>query len=492
MSNDKKMVGNESIKGIVKHGVLWSVIQNWGGRLITFITSIILARLLGPEQYGIIGIAFLILTFIPMIADFGFGVAIIQKKNLSDEDLNLPFYISLFLGFTLLITLFLFSNFIEHYLKAPGLTIYLYAIAGITVITIPASFQESLYVRNMLFRALAYRRLVIDFGAGIIAIILAFKGFGVWSLIIQAGISAVLGFIWLWLKPQWLPTFKISTKSFNGLLKVGIPVFLERVREFLSNKIVDFLIVTLLGLAAYGIFVVANRLYTILMQLLHGAIFNVLLTSISKIADDFVRLRSIYIKTIGFSSTVTSPFFVLLAAISPEVMDVLFGAKWVGIDKVSVPLMLLGAVHTIQYVNGAFLTSIAKSGLTLFVGIVKTFSTLLILYFFGDSNLVQLTWLFVISQLVVTPLSFYVVWSQIRFPIRDFLKLMLEATLGSSLAFSVVTYLRDEVSIFVSMSFFKGLILAIIFAIVHLVYILIVNPRRIDLIYEFVKDKKRK
>jgi O-antigen/teichoic acid export membrane protein len=492
MNNDKKITSNESIKGAVKHGVLWSVIQNWGGRLITFITSIILARLLGPEEYGIIGIAFLILTFIPMIADFGFGVAIIQKKNLSDEDLNLPFYISLFLGFCLLLILFLFSSFIEHSLKAPGLSVYLYAIAVITIITIPASFQEALYVRNALFRELAYRRLVIDFGAGIIAVILAFNGFGVWSLIIQAAISAAFGFIWLWTKPQWLPTFNISTKSFNGLLKVGMPVFLERIREFLSNKIIDFLIVTALGLAAYGIFVVANRLYTILMQLLHGAIFNVLLTSISKIADDLVRLRSIYIKTIGFSSTVTSPFFVLLAAISPEIMDVLFGKKWIGIDTVSVPLMLLGAVHTIQYVNGAFLTSIAKSGLTLFVGIVKTFSTVLILYFFGSNDLVQLTWLFVLSQLVVTPLSFYVVWSQIRFPIKDFLKLTLETTIGSALAYFTITYLRDVVSVFITTSFLKGLTLAFIFAIVHLVYILIVNPKRIDLIYEFVKDKKRK
>lgn len=492
MDNDKKKTSSVSIKSTVKNGVLWSVIQNWGGRLITFITSIILARLLGPEEYGIIGIAFLILTFIPMIADFGFGVAIIQKKQLSDEDLNLPFYISLFLGFSLLGILFLSTSFVEHSLKAPGLSTYLYAIAVITIITIPTSFQESLYVRNTLFRELAYRRLVIDFGAGIIAVVLAFKGFGVWSLIIQAAISATLGFIWLWSRPQWLPSFNVSTKSFNGLLKVGIPVFLERIREFLSNKIVDFLIVTLLGLAAYGIFVVANRLYTILMQLLHGAIFNVLLTSISKIADDVARLRSIYIKTIGFSSSVTSPFFVLLAAISPEIMDVLFGTKWVGIDKVSVPLMLLGAVHTIQYVNGAFLTSIAKSGLTLFVGVVKTFSTVLILYSFGNSNLVQLTWLFVLSQLVVTPLSFYVVWSQIRFPVKDFLKLTLETTIGSILAFFIVTYLRDEVSAFVSISFFKGLILAVVFAIVHLVYILIVNPQRIDLIYEFVKDKKRK
>ncbi|KQT37352.1 MULTISPECIES: lipopolysaccharide biosynthesis protein [unclassified Methylophilus] len=483
---------HESIKDAVKHGILWSVIQSWGGKLITFATSIILARLLGPEEYGIVGVAFLVLTFIPMIADFGFGVAIIQKKNLSDEDLNFPFYISLTLGIVLLFFLLFFASFIEDYLKAPGLSNYLYAIAGISLVTIPSCFQESLYVRNMLFRPLAYRRLFIDFGAGIIAVILAFKGFGVWSLIIQAAISSVFGFIWLWAKPQWLPTFAISTKSFNDLLKVGLPIFLERIREFFSTKLVDFLIVSLIGFAAYGIYVVASRLYTILMQLLHGAMFNALLTSLSKISHDLVRLRSIYIKTIAFCSTVTSPFFVLLAAISPEVMDVLFGTKWVGIDKVSVPLMLMGAIHTIQHVNGAFLTSIAKSGLTLLVGLTKTLSTVLILYFFGNADLVSLTWLFAISQLTVTPLSFYAVWSQIRFPIRDFLKLILESTVGSILAFFIVTYLRDEVSAFVSMSFLKGLILALVFAIVHLVYILIVNPKRIDLIYEFVKDKKRK
>lgn len=491
MSNQNQ-TSKESIKDAVKHGILWSVVQSWGGKLITFATSIILARLLGPEQYGIVGVAFLILTFIPMIADFGFGVAIIQKKNISDQDLNFPFYISLVLGIILLFILLFFSSYIEHYLKAPGLSNYLYAIAGISLVTIPSCFQESVYVRNMLFKPLAFRRLVVDLGAGIIAVILAFQGFGVWSLIIQAAISAVLGFIWLWAKPQWLPTIAISTNAFNSLLKVGLPIFLERIREFFSTKIVDFMIVSMLGLAAYGIYVVASRLYTILMQLLHGAMFNALLTSLSKISDDLARIRSIYIKTIGFCSTITSPFFVLLAAISPEVMDVLFGTKWVGIDKVSVPLMLMGAVHTIQHVNGAFLTSIAKSGLTLYVGLTKTLATVLVLYFFGTSDLVYLTWLFAISQLTVTPLSFYAVWSQIRFPVRDFLKLILESTVGNLIAFFIVTHLRDQVSAFVSMSFLKGLILAVIFAIVHVVYILIVNPKRIDLIYEFVKDKKRK
>jgi O-antigen/teichoic acid export membrane protein len=488
----QNLSGKDSVKAAVKHGTLWSVIQNWGGRLISFVTSIILARLLGPEEYGFVGVTFLILNLIPMIADFGFGIAIIQKKDVADKDLNPPFYISIFLGLALSFCLLIFSGFIEQYLKAPGLAKYLYAIAGIALITIPSCFQESLYVRNMLFRPLAYRRLVVDCGAGIIAVILAFNGFGVWSLIIQAAISALLGLIWLWAKPQWLPTFSISNHSFKGLFKVGFPVFLERVRDFFSTKLVDFLIVSLIGIAAYGIYVVASRLYTILMQLLHGAMFNALLTSLSKIADDLPRLRSIYIKTIGFCSTVTSPFFVLLAAISPEVMDVLFGNKWIGIDKVSLPLMLLGAVHTIQYVNGTFLTSIAKSGMALVIGIVKTISIVLILYCFGNSNLVQLTWLFVLSQLVATPLSFYILWREIRFPIQDCLRLLLETVLGSAIAFFAVTYLRDPVSTYITMSFFKGLILAIVYAIVHITFVLIVSPKRVALIYEFVKEKKKK
>lgn len=481
----------KSMKSAMKHGIFWSVIQNWGGRLISFFTAIFLARILGPEQYGIVGIVYLILAFIPMIADFGFSVAIIQKKDIEARDLNLPFYISIILGIVLAVCLISFSNQIEKIINTPGLAKYFFAIAGITLITIPSSFQESLYVRNMLFKTLAFRRVTIDFGAGIVAVFMAYNGFGVWSIVTQAFISAFLGLLWLWIKPQWVPnTFFSNYISFKSLIKVGFPVFLERLRDFLSTKLVDFLIVSLIGVLAYGMYVAASRLYATLMQLLHGAMFNAMLTTLSKISDDIPRLRLIYIKTIAFCSTVTSPLFVLLAAISPEVMDVLFGDKWNGVDKLSIPLMLLGAVHTIQYVSGAFLTSIAKSSLTFAIGLAKTFSIVIILYFFGSNNSVQLTWLFVISQLLVTPLSFYVVWSQIKFPLREFFTLIIESLLGSGLSFLIVTLMRDEIASLVTTSFFRGLILAIIFAIVHVLYILIVNPKRISLIYDFVKDKK--
>lgn len=468
------MIDNQrSIRMLAIRGVYWSVIQNWGGRLFTLCLFIVLARFLSPVDYGTASTAALVLMVTQMLAEFGFGDAIVQQSRLSPEDVNLPFYTSLFVSIIFALLIAAFSPRIEQYLSVQGLAHVLIALGAAMPLNTLSQFQEVHYRRDLDFRPLAMRTFVANIVGGLAAILAAVAGFGVWSIVIQSYLITLVSVLWLWHKPRWVPTLKFDLLSYIALIRFGSSTVGLRLVDFMSVRLVEIIIVGRYGLATYGLYTVGARLYQTLMQLFQSALYDVSLSVLSKIADDRERLAALYLRSVELFAHMSAPVFVLVAALAPEICGVLFGSKWAGVDVVARPLLLLGALQCVQFVNGPFLYARGRPHFVLVAGIAKATATAVGLAFVTTQSLSQFALVFVVGQLAATPITFGFLLRELDMRWSRVLRLLFAPYAVLFIAFTVVTRIRPGLVVLLPGQFSRGLTLGLVFSLIYLTYICI-------------------
>ncbi|MCP8881910.1 oligosaccharide flippase family protein [Devosia sp. XJ19-1] len=464
---------------LVRHGVFWSIVQSWGGKIATFLLSVFLARLLSPEEFGIASSALLILLLVPMFAELGFGDAIMQRRRLQAADLNLPFYVSISAILVLFAIVVLMSGQISAWLGVPGFSLYIVVISATMLITVPTVFQEAVYKRNMRFRFLAIRTFITHILGGLLAVACAANGFGVWSFVVQAYVVAAISFIWLWRKPQWIPGTSIDLPAFFQMFRFGSSILGQRLLDFIGNRFVDLMIISQLGLTVYGIYAVGSRFYVTMMQMVQGALYDVSLTVLSSIATDRSRIAEVYLKTVSSAATYISPVFILIASIAPEICSVLFGERWEGVNNVAAPLLLLGSVQCVQYMNGAFLSARGRPDITLLAVLAKSVSPLILLLLVPSENVSDMVTLFVIGQLIAAPVSFYLVFRELGLKFSRILRVLGPAIINGIVCFTLVSLARPYFDPLGLHDFWKGIFIGAIYTLIWLTCLAIMDRARL-------------
>jgi O-antigen/teichoic acid export membrane protein len=458
---------------LAMRGVFWSVLQNWGGRILTLLLFVILTRLLSPTDYGVAAAALLVTLLLATISEFGFGDAVIQRRELTPEDVNLPFYASIGASGALALAAFFAAPRIEIWLGAPGLAPVVQALAVSVPILTASAFQEMQYRRHLAFRTLAVRVLLSTIVAGVISIALALTGAGVWALVAQSVIASLVGATWLWSRPRWLPSKVLRPGSFVELAKFALPVVSLRVMDFAATRFVDVLLLWRYGIVSFAVYSVAARLYQIMLQLFQTVLNDVSLPLLSKIALDIDRIRAIYLQTVSLSAYLVSPIFVLIAALAPEVCLVLFGDEWVGVDKLAVPLILLGAVQCVQHLNGPYLSARGRPNKVLITATAKYLILLAGIWVLPSGSSQQLVIIFALLQLVVTPLSFAMVADELKVSWFQLLGILVPAAAACALAFGGVYLTRPFVHAVLPAPLFAGVALGVVFSIFYLSFVMV-------------------
>ena len=404
--------------------LFWSLAQNWGGRALSFVLFLVLARLLNPADFGLAALVAFILLLLSSVAEFGFGEALVQRRTLEPADVTLPFFCSLAASAILAVLIVFLATDIEHWLGVKGLAPLLTAASLALPIGTATLFQEALYKRQMDFRVLAVRTMVATAISGVVGIACAYAGFGALSLVIQVVVQSAISGLWLWSQPRWLPIRAYDTRSFRELSGYSVHVVSNRLLDFAIVRTIDMIILSLYGVAALGIYTVGARVYLILMQLLTQAVMDVALSALSRIAHERDRIAGAYLRSVSLGALVGSPIFVLLAAIAPELSLLLFGAKWSGSEAVMKPLMLVGAIQTVQFVNSAYFGALGKPNYVFGLNILKFCTVVPAMFLLPSRNIGELATIFAFAQLVVTPVTFALAlrllglsWSQFLRPI---------------------------------------------------------------------------
>ncbi|NTX29345.1 oligosaccharide flippase family protein [Burkholderia pyrrocinia] len=405
-ASDRASPGGERLGARTVRSLAWALVQAWGGKLVTLVTYLLVARWLGPADVGLAAAVTLSLSLVLMIAEGGLGDALVQRASLDDDDLEWPFACSIGMAVVLAAALFVLAGRVETWLGVPGLAPYLRVACAFVPIGSASAFQEGLYKRRLDFRTLAMRQLVSVSVAGAVAVALAIAGAGAWSLIAQAATFMTMSALWLWRRPVWRPRGRRNATTFWPIARFGGHVVASRLIDWCATRAVDLIVVALYGAAGLGIYAIGARLYQTALELLCRAATDVALAVLSRVAHDAGKMAATYLDVTGLAAMAAAPLFVLMAVLSHDVTIVLFGARWADSAAIMTPLMGLGAIQTVQFVNGAFLSARGRPNVTMWLTVVKLVLVLGAMACLPSHDVAGLAWLYVGAVLFITPLSF--------------------------------------------------------------------------------------
>lgn len=479
---------SDTLRSKVMSGMFWSVVQSWGVKGLNLLLYLVLARLLSPTEFGIAAAVALVLLLQQLVAEFGFGEALIQRETLSKQDVTLPFIVGVGSSVVLSLIVALSAHQIERLINVPDLAPYLIVASLFAPLATATAFQEALYKRDLDFKPLAIRQFVALIVSGVIGMSCAFSGMGAWSLIVQSVIYTVVSLIWLWRKPRWVPTRQCDWASFRLIGRFGASVFSTRLIDFGATRSIDFVIVSLHGAAALGLYTIGAKLYQTAMELLFRAFMDVSLSALSKLAYDRARLSATYRRVVSTSSLFGTPVFFAMAALSPEITHLLFGGKWVGSELIMAPLMLIGGMQCIQFANGPYLTAIGRPHLTLWLTLIKLVAVLPAIIFIPSRNVAALVDIYVLALLVVTPFSFALVAKELGIRLRDIVYWIAPGLISAGIAYGSVWIARGVVGEYSMHAAAQLFILGLLFSAVYLGLVMMIASASV---HETVKLMRR-
>ncbi|MCF4970487.1 MOP flippase family protein [Nostoc sp. CMAA1605] len=464
-------------------GVFWSAIESWGRQAISFGVFFLLARLLGPQTFGLVALASIFLNFLQVFVDQGFSQAIIQRKELEPEHLDTAFWTNLGMGTFLAIITISSADLIGNFFKEPAIIPIIRWLSVSFIFIALSSVQNAILQRQLAFKSLAKRTLIGVFIGGIVGVTMAFMGFGVWSLVAQQISSSLVQVLVLWRVCDWRPGWKFSQRHFHDLFSFGVNVLGMNIFNFLNRRSDDFLIGYFLGSVALGYYTVAYRLLLVVTELLTSVISKVSLPTFSRLQEEPERLRHALYEAIKLTSLITFPGFFGLVILAPEIVKVVFGEQWLASIPVMQVLNLVGILYAYFYFNGSVIMAVGKPAWKLALDGVQAVSNIIAFAIAVQWGIVAVAAAYVIRSYLMSPLTVWVVWKLVRINIFTYLRqgaAPLAATITMLGAIFTVKY-------FLSSLINSGAILAISTLVGTLVYVLSIFLMSPKLFWQVVK-----
>lgn len=360
MALDTSSPNNQQIARKSVHGVFWNYASFGLGKGLVFVTTAILARLLTPDDFGIVAFATLAVTYLSILKDFGLGPALIQRRQNVDEAANTVFTLNLLLGAGLTLAAMAVAPLVATFFREPFVTPVLRWLSLTFILNSLGSIHLVRLQRELEFR----RKLVPDLGRslfkGIVSIGLALAGFGVWSLVIGQLAGALAGVILSWVVFPWLPRLTINPKLARGLMRYGISVVGVDALTVTTDNLDYLLIGRLFGNAALGIYTLAFRLPELLvlnpLWVMAAAIFPAYAT----VQDKPETLRRGFLTTVRFVEILCVPLALGLVLAADPLVRVAFGEQWLAAIPIVRILALFVLARSIGFNAGDIYKAVGR------------------------------------------------------------------------------------------------------------------------------------
>ena len=387
-----------SLKQKTISGVIWSSLQRFGTMGISFISNIVLARLLTPDDYGCIGMLMIFIALSNTFIDGGFGSALIQKKRPTSEDYSTIFFWNIFLSLLLYGVLFLCAPLIANFYDIPLLSKVL-RVQGIVLIVNAFGIIQANQLRKQLkFKSIAQVSLTASIISVIVAIAMAYVGCGVWSLVAQQIVMPLATTVLYWVYSSWRPLWVFSKSSFKELFGFGSFILLSNLINTFCNNLTGLLIGKFFNSSSMGYFTQAKKLEEIFSTSLETVVLQVTYPVLVEVKDNYERLRNALQQFNTLLLYVIAPLMLLLNLLATPVITILLGEQWLPAVPFLEVLAFQGIAISLQGVNSNAITSIGRSKTIFKATIVKRVVQILLLifglYFGGIMGLLWGTTLF--------------------------------------------------------------------------------------------------
>ncbi len=368
------MSEKDSLKNKTIGGAAWKMCERSLAQIINFVVSIILARLLLPDAYGIVALIMVFITICDKLVSSGFATSLIQKKNADNLDFSTVFYFSIVVAGVLYVALFFLAPLIAMgYSKYESdLLILVTRVIGIRIIISAVnSVQHAFVSKTMQFRRLFFSTIAGAIVSAVVGIVMAYNGFGVWALVWQYLIASVIDTIVLWFTVKWRPQLKFSFERLKGLYKFGWKIFVASMIRTLYNDLRSLVIGIFYTPSDLAYYNKGNSFPQLVESNVVGTIDSVMFPAIAKKQSDAVMRLAILRRSIKVSSFVLMPLLVGLAATAKPVILLLLGPNWSGAIVFMQILSFSFILMPIEQENLQAIKAIGRSDVVLKQEIIK-------------------------------------------------------------------------------------------------------------------------
>lgn len=406
-----------SLRDRAIRGAGWSIVASGGNHFASLIVLMVLARLLGPEQFGLVGFASIFTAFLAVFLSYGFGEALIQRREVEPEHIDTAFWTVmasgcclalLGQGLALGIALLRHSAFVQSnpdlILNNADLDSVVHVLSLGFVIGSMRMLPVANLRRQMQFKTIAIRTLFASVFGGALGIGMAIRGYGVWSLVAHRLSADLIGTLLLWPASSWRPHFRYSPAHFKELFAFGRNILGIRFLTFANRWSDHLLIGVFLGDVALGYYTVASRAVIMMRQLLLQSVQRVALPTFSRLQGDPERIRrAIYMATQA-CSIVAFPAFLGIAALAPEIVAIA-GDHWLLAAPVARMLAVLGLMNAVNAVNSAVMQGLGRPHWVLWLRLMNVTGNVIAFALVVKWGIVAVATAFVVRGYLLAPVQ---------------------------------------------------------------------------------------
>lgn len=428
----------------VASGILWTTAQKWVTRLLGLGTLAILARLITPEDFGVVAAAMATLPFIYLMSD-AFSTYLVQAERIDQRLLSTGFWFSLVASLLLMLATMLAAPLVSALTGVSDLTPVLRLLSLSLLLSGLAAVPTAILRRRMAFRTLAKQGAAAAVIAQFAAVVLALSGFGAWALAWQQLVMQGVAMILAWKAARWLPKFELSASLVRSMAAFGSRVsaaeVLPAVREWSEMAI----IASSLGTTALGYLSVARRLIWVVTELTTSALKPMSVVVFSRIRETPDRLQVGYLRALSLSYTVVAPLLTVVVVTAPTLVPLLFGDQW----ETSIPLTQLisaAAILTLgATLDQGLVYGLGKPGTWLRYVMVQDLAAIGVTAIAVQQGLIAVAWGLLVVALVATVGRWFIVGRLVACPVRKISRPLCHTTattvLSGGLGFLVMTVL---------------------------------------------------
>lgn len=361
----------QSLRDKTIKGTIWSAADAFLGQGVTFLVGLVLARLLSPDEYGLIGICLIFNIVLNGIVDSGFSSALIRKKDCTQVDYNTMFFTNLGISIVLYGLLFVCSPFVAQFFERQELTSLIRATGLVLLFNALSITQVTILTKRIDFKTKTKASLISAIISGVVGIAMAFAGLGVWALVGQMLSKQLLYTLCLWVLNKWWPSLKFSVASFRYMWGFGWKLLVSGLLNNIWNQLYQVVVGKFYSPATLGQYTRSHEYANIFSSNLTTIIQRVSYPVLSEIQDDTQRMVEGYRKVIKMTMFVTAICMISLGAVAEPLIYCLIGPQWHEAGTFLPLICLSMSLYPLHAINLNMLQVLGRSDIFLFLEIIK-------------------------------------------------------------------------------------------------------------------------
>ncbi|MFT5049180.1 MAG: lipopolysaccharide exporter [Chlamydiales bacterium] len=362
-------------RGDVRSGTRWNSLGVGGAQGLRFLCNVGLVSLLDPADFGLMAITLVVTGFLEIFTDFGAGQIVIQRRKLSSRFLASAFSMNMVLAGLVAAGVFLGADVLAALLKAPELPAVLRVVSLLFVLTGAGLVHRALLVRTLAFKRVAIVELTIALVYGLVSLVLASRGLGVWSLVWGTLSSAALGTVMLWILSPWRVRLAWDRSHLREIVGFCAGLLGSSLTSYFLQNTDRVIIARFLGAEALGLYEIALRLVMFPVRLISRVLISVLTPVFARLQDDTEAFRAKFLRAAAGIALLTFPMMVGLACVAEPLVAALWTEEWAPVAPLVMLLAPVGTVRSLASATGPIYVAMGKTGAMFIWGLVFNLAT---------------------------------------------------------------------------------------------------------------------